>query len=226
MLAKNAAAPVIYLKDYTPPSFLLTHCDLDFELSADNTKVKTTYQIKANPENPSDTLILNGENLALISVAINGVALDETRYIYENDQLSISDMPGSCTLTVENTNNPTANTALSGLYKSGDMLCTQCEAQGFRRITFSLDRPDVLCTYKVTLRANKTEYPLLLSNGNLVDSGEQDGQHYACWDDPHPKPTYLFALVAGDLACDSDTFTTQSGRVVDLHVLTRAEGRR
>jgi aminopeptidase N len=223
MLAKNATAPTIYLKDYTPPVFLLTHCDLDFTLSSDNTLVTARYDINANPENGSDTLILDGENLTLISIAIDGETLAQDRYKYEGDLLSIFNMPSSCSLTIENSNDPAANTALSGLYKSGDMLCTQCEAQGFRRITFSLDRPDVLCTYKVTLRANKSDYPLLLSNGNLVDSGEQDGLHYACWDDPHPKPTYLFALVAGDLACDSDTFTTQSGRVVDLHVLTRPE---
>lgn len=223
MLSKNAAAPTVYLKDYKPPSLLLKHCDLDFDLSSDNTVVKANYKIEINPENPSDTLVLDGENLTLISIAIDGVSLKEERYKYEGDQLHIFGMPTASTLTIENSNDPAANTALSGLYKSGDMLCTQCEAQGFRRITFSLDRPDVLCTYKVTLRANKADYPLLLSNGNLVDSGEEDGQHYACWDDPHPKPTYLFALVAGDLACDSDQFTTQSGRVVDLHVLTRPE---
>ncbi len=223
MLAKNAATQAIYLKDYTPPAFLISHCDLTFDLTANNTKVKASYRIKANLENRANTLIMDGENLRLLNIAINDKALTESQYKVDGDELHVFDVPEKFELTVENTNNPAANTALSGLYQSGDMLCTQCEAQGFRRITYSLDRPDVLSTYKVTLRASHKDYPLLLSNGNLIDSGKNEDQHWACWHDPHPKPTYLFALVAGDLSRVSDQFVTKSGRTVDLHILTRPE---
>jgi aminopeptidase N len=141
----------------------------------------------------------------------------------EGDDLVI-DLPGSAhQVTIETTIDPTANTQLSGLYASGGLLCTQCEAEGFRRITFFPDRPDVLSCYTVTLTADKAQFPVLLSNGNPVDSGEEDdGSHWAIWHDPWPKPSYLFALVAGDLVPTRDRFTTASGREVDLAIWVRA----
>jgi aminopeptidase N len=163
---------------------------------------------------------LDGEALELKSVAINGETIGDNCYTVSAEQLVIDNVPGGeFELTIETLCNPDANTALSGLYRSNGVYCTQCEAEGFRRITYFLDRPDVLATYQVRIEAEKGSVPVLLANGNPVDTGDlADGRHFAVWQDPWPKPAYLFALVAGDLACVTDHFTTMSGRKVELRI--------
>ncbi len=220
-MPSNTSAQTIYLKDYQAPQFKLLHCDLNIDLDPHTTQVTARYQIESLSE--VRTLHLDGEALELVSVKLNDQRLSSDQYHLNDQCLSISDVPDSFTLSIKTRCKPAENTSLNGLYQSGDMLCTQCEAQGFRRITYSFDRPDMLTTYRVTLNADKTRYPSLLSNGNLIEEGGDGDQHYAIWDDPFPKPTYLFALVAGTLHRHSDQFTTRSGRVVDLHVLTRPE---
>lgn len=216
-----AKHPTIYLKDYQPPAFLLSGCELEFDLDPQETCVTAHYQVDANGD--SRVLKLDGEGLELVFVKIDGRPLESSEYRLETGSLTLSDVPDSFILSIQTRINPAANTTLEGLYQSGDMLCTQCEAQGFRRIVYSLDRPDVLTAYTVTIRADKTRYPVLLSNGNLIELGEDGEMHYAIWQDPFPKPTYLFALVAGNLVSHSDTFTTRSGKQVDLHILTRPD---
>ncbi len=220
-MAKNANSQTIYLKDYQPPAFELSSCEMDFALDAKQTTVNTRYQIRAIGD--GHTLRLDGESLKLLSVKLDQQELDNNQYELDDRSLTITEVPAQFTLEIQTEISPAANTSLSGLYQSGDMLCTQCEAQGFRSITYSLDRPDVLTTYTVKLSADKSLYPVLLSNGNLIEQGESGTTHYAVWHDPFPKPTYLFALVAGNLSYHSDTFTTRSGKVVDLHVLTRPD---
>ena len=165
-------------------------------------------------------LKLDGEELELKSVAINGEVIGDNSYSVSEKQLIVADIPeGPFEITVETVCNPDANTALSGLYRSSDIYCTQCEAEGFRRITYFLDRPDVLATYQVRVEADAESVPVLLANGNPVETGKLDGgRHFAVWQDPWPKPAYLFALVAGDLACVTDHFTTMSGRKVELRI--------
>lgn len=210
----------IYLKDYQPPAYLVDRIALEFDLDPDATHVKANLSLRRNPASSApNTLILDGEELALCAIAMNGVPLPETRYQIEGDRLILPDVPEAFTLDTEVLIHPQANTRLEGLYVSKDLLCTQCEAEGFRRITYFPDRPDVMARFRVTLRADKTRYPVLLSNGNLIDQGElDDGRHFAVWEDPFPKPCYLFALVAGALAKRSASFTTRSGRKVLLEL--------
>jgi aminopeptidase N len=211
----------IYLKDYTVPEYLISHTDLFFDLSENKTIVKSKLSIKRNPACtlPQPTLVLAGEDLTLESVTLNGTVLTPHQYKLDEKTLSIAYPGNEFTLEVSNHINPESNTALSGLYKSNDMLCTQCEAEGFRRITWFLDRPDVMSTYSVTIEADKGKYPILLSNGNRTHQTDLDnGKHQASWQDPFPKPSYLFALVAGDLACLTDSFITCSGRNITLEV--------
>jgi len=217
----NPSHAAIQLKDYQKPQFQLQHCAMRFDLDPLQTRVTVEYQIQSLGDDR--TLILDGENLELLTIEIDSVALSEQQYQLDEKSLSIPDVPDAFTLRLETLTRPAENTSLNGLYQSADMLCTQCEAQGFRRITYAMDRPDVLTTYTVTLNADKARYPVLLSNGNLIEEGGDGDHHYAVWNDPFPKPTYLFALVAGDLSRHSDQFTTRSGRAVDLHVLTRAD---
>lgn len=211
----------IYLKDYTPPAFNLISCELDFELDPAQTRVTARYEIESLGD--SDTLELDGEALELVSIHLDGKQISADAFQVDEKSLTIPGVPQKFSLSVQTVTRPDQNTSLNGLYQSGDMLCTQCEAQGFRRIAYGFDRPDVLTTYRVKLTADKTSYPVLLSNGNLIDRGEVGENHYTVWQDPFPKPTYLFALIAGNLLSHSDTFTTCSGKVVDLHVLTRPE---
>jgi len=220
-MLKNPSHGTIQLKDYQAPQFELQHCALSFDLDPLQTRVTAEYQIQSLSDDR--TLILDGESLELLSIEIDSVILSAQQYQLDEKTLSIPDVPDSFTLRLQTLTRPADNTSLNGLYQSADMLCTQCEAQGFRRITYAMDRPDVLTTYTVTLNADKARYPVLLSNGNLIEEGGDADRHYAVWDDPFPKPTYLFALVAGELSRHSDQFTTRSGRVVDLHVLTRAD---
>ncbi len=213
----------IYRKDYTVPDFLILDVKLHFSLDVENTKVLSTLTFQRNSEskNQNADLVLHGEKLVLNRVILNETEL--TNYVLTPETLTISNVPETFTLIIENTINPKENTALEGLYLSNGMLCTQCEAEGFRKITYFLDRPDVMTKFTVTMVANKTEFPVLLSNGNKVASGEfENNQHWVTWNDPFAKPSYLFALVAGQLECVSDTFVTQSGRKIDLEIFVEA----
>jgi len=207
-----------YAKDYQPPAFFIDKVDLEFDLHPTETKVTATLACRRNGEH-DHPLILNGEQVQLLSLAIDEKALAPADYDLRDDSLCIADMADQFSLRMVCQINPQANTELSGLYLSGGNFCTQCEAEGFRRIIYFPDRPDILSRYSVVVRADKTAYPVLLSNGNPQGAGQgNEGRHWAKWDDPHPKPSYLFALVAGDLKAYSDQFTTVSGRQVDLNI--------
>ncbi|EAR59836.1 aminopeptidase N [Neptuniibacter caesariensis] len=211
---------VIYLKDYTVPSFLIESTELRFELFEEETIVHAELKVKRNPacEKSAASLELFGhEELELIELTIDGAALDEKSVQREGELLILSSLPETFVLKSSTRIHPETNTALEGLYKSDGMFCTQCEAEGFRRITFFPDRPDVMSVFRTTVEADKKRYPVLLSNGNPVKTGENaEGRHWVTWEDPFPKPAYLFALVAGDLKCIEDSFTTMSGREVKL----------
>ncbi|MBT0730656.1 aminopeptidase N [Rosenbergiella nectarea] len=207
---------VKYRKDYTAPAFTITDIDLTFHLDEKITKVLAVSQVKRCDASAKD-LLLQGEGLVLVQVKINGNPWQD--YSIESGNLLLRNVPEHFTLEIENEIHPDQNSALEGLYKSGEALCTQCEAEGFHHITWYLDRPDVLARFSTTIYADKQRYPYLLSNGNRIDGGELDnGQHWIKWQDPFPKPCYLFALVAGDFEVLRDTFTTQSGRDVALEI--------
>ncbi|MGM0412887.1 MAG: aminopeptidase N [Pseudomonadota bacterium] len=218
-------APV-RLTDYHPPAYLVDTVDLHFQLDPGRTRVRTEMALRPNPEagEPGAPLVLHGHELELLALAVDGEALTRAAYSVDADRLVLPEVPDApFTVTVETATRPDANTALEGLYTSGGKLCTQCEPEGFRRITYFPDRPDVLARYTVTLEADAQRYPVLLANGNRVAAGEAEGgRHWVRWEDPFPKPSYLFALVAGDLTCCSDRFTTASGREVELHLYTEA----
>jgi len=215
---KTETAPV-RLVDYCPPDFAIDTVDLDFRLDPHATRV--TARLALRPTNPGADLVLVGDELKLVSVALDGKALEAGAYTATPDLLTIPNVPaGPFTLDVVTEIDPTANTKLMGLYRTSGTWCTQCEAEGFRRITYFLDRPDVLAVYTTRLEAPKDVAPVLLSNGNPAESSDIPGtdRHFAVWRDPHPKPAYLFALVAGDLGVLSDSFTTASGREVALNI--------
>ena len=213
-------AQPIRLKDYRPPDWLVETVALDFSLHPTETKVRATLKLKPNPANPAAPLVLDGDGLTLKSLRIDGADPGPDSYLVTPDQLTIPQPPnGPFTLEIVTAVNPTANTQLSGLYRSSGTWCTQCEAEGFRRITYFPDRPDVMAVYTTRIEAEKKEAPVLLANGNLTESGDlPDGRHFAVWHDPHPKPSYLFALVGGDLAHVEDKFRTMSGRDVTLRI--------
>jgi aminopeptidase N len=220
----------IRLKDYRVPDYQIETVDLEFDLQPDATRVKSRLAIRANYDDAlgQKPLTLDGEDLKLVGIGIDGRPLKKDEYSLSDSGLVISAPPANFTLEIETLLNPAANTQLSGLYISNNVFCTQCEAEGFRRITYFLDRPDVMAVYRTTIRADRSKYPVLLSNGNLVEEGSlPDGRHFAVWHDPFPKPCYLFALVAGDLACNEDRFTTRSGREVKLCIFVEhgKEGR-
>jgi len=219
---RTETPPTIQLKDYAPSTHLIGHVSLDVALEPKATRVTSRLMVRPNPANrqPATTLVLDGEELELKRIAINGEELGGNRYRIDGEKLHIDGVPaGEFELTIETVCNPDANTALSGLYRSNGVYCTQCEAEGFRRITWFIDRPDVMATYDVRLEADKAAVPVLLANGNPVEEGElAGGRHYAVWHDPWPKPSYLFAMVGGDLACVKDSFTTMSGREVELRI--------
>ena len=213
----------IYRKDYTPPPFLVENTELDFDLHESRTRVRARMAMRRNPRAMhQDNLTLDGEDLKLVGVSVDGNELSGNQFKATDDSLIVFNVPEAFTLETEVEINPAENTALEGLYRdSGGMLCTQCEAEGFRRITYFMDRPDVLSTFEVRLEGDKNTYPVLLSNGNKLEQGEtENGRHYAVWQDPHPKPSYLFALVAGQLDSLDDTFTTMSGKEVQLRLFT------
>ncbi|MEJ6494539.1 aminopeptidase N [Pseudoalteromonas lipolytica] len=202
-----------YLKDYQAPQFSIQHIDLRFELAPLKTSVQSTMTINRTDESNAD-LLLDGVDLTLISLMVDDKAYDD--YTLEDEKLIIHNLPESFILKIENHIDPQTNTSLEGLYLSGGAYCTQCEAEGFRKITYYLDRPDVLASFDVTIIADK-KYTHLLSNGNQIESGNlDDGRHFVKWQDPFKKPSYLFALVAGDFDVLRDHYTTQSGRKVEL----------
>lgn len=215
---------VKYLKDYTAPNHLVPKIHLLFDVS--ETHAHITAQLHIEPQNEINTLILQGK-AKLISIALNGNTLPESAYSYdkESETLTLPEMPAEpFILTIETELNPAENKSFNGLYASGGNLYTQCEPEGFRTITYHPDRPDVMGEFTTEIRADEKQFPVLLSNGNKVDSGSlKDGRHFAVWHDPFAKPSYLFALVAGDLACTRDTFTTRSGRDVAIEFYTRQE---
>jgi aminopeptidase N len=208
----------IRLADYRPPAFLIDTVALDFILEPHATRVKATLGVRRNP-GQKGPLVLDGVRLKLISVAIDGQPLDPARYDLNPEQLIVAEAPDAFTLQTEVEIDPHGNTALEGLYMSGGRFCTQCEAEGFRKITYFPDRPDVLSRFTVRIEADKAAFPRLLSNGNLIEAGDlAEGRHYALWRDPFPKPCYLFALVAGELDELADHVVTMSGRRVDLRI--------
>ncbi|OAM51568.1 aminopeptidase N [Methylovorus sp. MM2] len=222
----EVAPQTIYLKDYTPATYKALHVDLTFELFEDKTIVKSEAHYIKNPEGKksgdgANRLVLHGQDQTIISVEIDDAPF--AGYTLADHKMIIEDAGEKFNLTITSEIHPESNTTLEGLYKSQGTFCTQCEAEGFRRITFFQDRPDVLSTFSVRIEGDKSQYPVLLSNGNLIDSGDlENGRHFTAWNDPFPKPCYLFALVAGDLVRIEDTFKTMSGRNVDLHIYVRS----
>jgi len=211
----------VYRKNYSPPDHWIDRVNLTFRLSERKTRVRAVLAVRSNREvNPGGRpLVLNGEDIELVGLKLNGTPLVIGEFELKNDSLIIPEVPDDFELETEVEIDPKANTQLSGLYLSDGIFCTQCEAEGFRRITFFLDRPDVMARYSVRIEAEKGRCPVMLSNGNRIESGSMlDGKQFVCWEDPHPKPSYLFALVAGDLACHRGRFTTRSGRDIQLEI--------
>ncbi len=222
-MMRDAQPQTIYLRDYKAPNFFIEKTDLTFELDELFTTVTSTLTLKRNSAVAgNEPLVLNGQELELVSLAIDGEIIDASEYLQDEESLTVS-IPDNCQLTCVTRIKPQENTSLEGLYKSSGMFCTQCEAEGFRKITYYLDRPDVMSQFSTKIIANKTAYPVLLSNGNLTDQGESDGQHWVQWQDPFKKPAYLFALVAGKLEFIEDHFVTQSGRNVTLRIFVEAK---
>lgn len=220
---RDATPQTVYLKDYTPPEYLIDNVELNFDLDEQRTHVCATLSLRRNPQSLADSVALKllGEELQLVSVAIDGAPLEASQYLLGEETLIVHEVPQDrpFQIVIENIINPQANTALEGLYLSNGMLCTQCEAQGFRKITWFLDRPDVMSRFKTTLTADKAKFPVLLSNGNKTGSGElENNRHWVSWEDPFAKPCYLFALVAGQLECVADQFVTMSGRRIELEI--------
>jgi len=218
---KSASAP-FRLADYSPPAFRIERVELDVSLDPSATRVVAAMEIVPNPDvSSSGGLELVGDELTLTRIELDGETLSADRYVVTPQLLTIPNPPpGPFHLLLETQIDPSANTKLMGLYRTNGNYCTQCEAEGFRRITYFLDRPDVLAVYTTRLEAEKSEAPVLLANGNPVESGdiEGTGRHYAVWHDPFPKPSYLFALVGGDLGVITDRFITLSGREVELRI--------
>jgi len=233
MAMKDAQPGTIHLKDYEAPRYLIDKTTLKVEIEQDKAKVYATLNMRRNPEsdysdncsgNPLDSsldssLVLSGQQLSLEHIAINGASLTTEQYVVTEEELTIHQVPDQFELVTEVIIYPKQNTSLEGLYKSRTMYCTQCEAEGFRRITYYLDRPDVMSEFTTTIIADQSECPVLLANGNPIGSGKVgDGRHWATWHDPFRKPAYLFAMVAGDLSVVEDQFTTCSGRIVDIRL--------
>ena len=216
----------IYLKDYTSPPFFIDQADLTFEIKEDQTRVSSKLKIRKNRDIADDTtpLILDKGDFKIVSVVADGMILMEKEYESDDEFFKLAKTPDEFELEIKNILTPRDNTRLEGLYTSGKVICTQCETQGFRKITPFFDRPDVMAVYSCTIIADKTKYPVMLSNGNLVKSGPLDSnRHFVTWKDPFKKPCYLFALVAGDLAHIKDEFKTCSNRAVDLKIYSEKE---
>ncbi len=212
----------IELKDYEPPHYWIRQVSLHFDLHEDHSLVTAVSQFERNPKFEAETpLILDGRDMELVSVKLDGQALNPSAYSLSPTQLVLPSVPERGELEVVTRIKPQENTALEGLYKSGNIFCTQCEAHGFQRITYFVDRPDNMAVYTTRITADQSLYPVLLSNGNLIDSGSlPEGRHFATWEDPFKKPSYLFALVAGRLDVLEDEFVTCSGRKVALKIYT------
>ena len=213
----------IHRKDYTPPSYLVDTVEIAFDLAPEATRVSSRMTIRRHPDAVHDTLVLHGEELTLVQIRVDGKILGKKSYRVTGQTLELPNLPAIAVLELETITHPVKNTTLSGLYVSNGNFFTQCEAEGFRRITYFPDRPDVMAKFTVMLRADKNQYPILLSNGNLIDEGDLgDGRHFAKWEDPFKKPSYLFALVAGKLVCQEETFRLASGRDALLQVWVEA----
>lgn len=224
MSSASATPKETFLADYKEPDFFVTEVKLQFDLDASVTRVTSILSMQKNPQTQSNDCELDGDELELISVKLNGRLLQGNEYQRSDKALLLPSVPDSFELEIITVIHPDQNTALEGLYHSGNLLCTQCEAQGFRRITYYPDRPDVMAIFTVSIVSNQHKWPIMLSNGNLEDQGIfDDGRHWVRWHDPHPKPSYLFALVAGDLFCQQDKFVTMSGREVTLEIFVDHE---
>ena len=218
----EAQPKTIFLKDYRPPAYAVASIALRVELDETATRVHSTLTMRRNGD-VAAPLVLDGQEMTLTGLRLNGRALADGEYRIADESLTIDDVPAEFILEVDTEIDPKANTSLEGLYLSSGNFCTQCEAEGFRKITYYPDRPDVMALFTTTIVGDKAKYPVLLSNGNLVERGEMDdGRHWATWQDPFKKPSYLFALVAGDLQCIEDQFTTLSGRTVALKIYVEA----
>ena len=223
---REASPNAIRLQDYQPPNFLIDTVDLLFDLRDTGTRVRAVLTLRRNPADTSvaSELRLDGEGLNPIGVRLNGSELAADAYEFDHESLTIRRPPDEFVLETEVEIAPEKNTALEGLYRSGAMFCTQCEAEGFRKITWFLDRPDVMARFTTRIEADRQAFPVLLSNGNPVEQGRlPHGRHYAVWDDPFPKPSYLFALVAGDLRWIQDRHVTESGKPVQLRIYVEPE---
>ena len=212
----------IYLKDYRPTPFMIKHVHLNIILNEDKTEVFSELHIEKNKLQSNEPLVLNGEELVLEELKLDGKELSKGDYSVTDKTLTIKKLPNKCILSSKVQIKPHKNLSLEGLYKSHGTFCTQCEAEGFRRITYYYDRPDILATFQVRIEASKAAYPVLLSNGNCIDRGELNGgRHFTLWEDPHPKPCYLFALVAGQLSEISQEYTTISHKKVKLSIFAK-----
>jgi len=219
VLPRDSGTLVKRRLDYRPPAFLIPSIHLEVELDPAVTRVRSVIEFRRNPdaapEDRASALILDGEQQDEVSIELDGAPVSSEAFTLTERSLTVRTVPDAGRLTIRSLLAPAKNHALEGLYLSSGVFCTQCEPEGFRRITYFADRPDVLTQYTVTLRADRLAYPVLLSNGNLVSQGSlPDGRHFATWHDPFPKPSYLFAMVAGDLAANRSTFMTMSGRTV------------
>ncbi|XP_020419365.1 puromycin-sensitive aminopeptidase isoform X3 [Prunus persica] len=223
--SKMGAPKEIFLKDYKLPDYYFDSVDLNFSLGAEKTIVSSKIAVFPRVEGSSSPLVLDGQDLKLLSVRINSKELKDEDYRLDSRHLTLTSVPsGTFTLEILTETYPEKNTSLEGLYKSSGNFCTQCEAEGFRKITFYQDRPDIMAKYTCRIEADKSLYPVLLSNGNLIEQGDVEGnKHFALWEDPFKKPCYLFALVAGQLESRDDTFVTRSGRKVALRIWTPAQ---
>jgi aminopeptidase N len=217
---REPQAKAIHLEDYTPPPFLIDSIDLDVDIRGDNALVKAALSVRRNPHGNKTvtSLTLDGDELELVSVALDASPLEKSRYNVTPEKLTISAVPEAFTLQTVTRIVPQHNTKLEGLYATKNGFVTQCEAQGFRRITWFIDRPDVMARYTTTIHADRKKYPVLLSNGNLVASGEEEEKHWARFEDPFPKPSYLFAMVAANLEVLKDEITSRSGAKKELFV--------
>src|SRR5437868_10850382 len=218
---RTEQARPVRLDQYRPPDWLVETVELDVSLHSTATKVRATLRMSPNRQTAPAPIVLDGDGLMLTSLKLDGQVMRPDGYIATPDSLTIAQPPaGTCYLQIETLLDPSANTQLMGLYRSSGTYCTQCEAEGFRRITYFPDRPDVMAVYTTRIEAEKSEAAVLLSNGNLVEAGDIPGttRHFAVWHDPFLKPAYLFALVGGNLACVEDKFVTMSGRNVTLRI--------
>ncbi len=226
-MTRQQRPQTIYLKDYQPPQFLVETVALDFALEQKSTIVRNRMRLSRAPGTPAAaSLRLDGRRLELVAITLDGHTLAAESYQVEAESLTISRLPDNFTLEITTQINPAANTALEGLYASGAMFCTQCEPHGFSRITYFPDRPDVLTYFTTRIEADRAQFPVLLSNGNLIEEGLlPDNRHYVIWEDPFKKPAYLFALVAGRLTTLKDNFTTMSGREIAIHFHVEKQNR-